>query len=430
MSRLPLRLTPVKPDAAMLEIWGFAMSSYKNSDQSPPIMVGSPPPPDMRPPLLDWDRGPWNRWAFHHVREVLPTATIRRADVASPLPAASGSLTDFEYAGPDGQQTSFGQMLDDTYTDAVLVWADGKIRHESYHNGMTARSLHLLQSVSKSLTSAAAGSLVAEGLLRPDALVTQYLPELAATAWNGATLQQVLDMTSGTRFTEHYTAPDSDIGKMDFASGWKPAPNGVDTASWPTCMWDQIVGLTVADAAHGARFAYRSIETDVLAHAMERVTGQRLPEILADRLWQPLGCAEDACITVDRAGYGLACGGINATLRDMARFGLALLNNGKVDGRQAIPAAWCHDIRHGTHGLFDAENYRNWPKGTYRNQFWVEDSTLGRHYCFGVFGQMVMVAPDTGTMVVKLSSWPDFVDPALHHTTMAGLLAVEQTFRQ
>lgn len=401
------------------------MTSYKNSDVTPPIMVGTPPPHAMRIPMIDWDRAPWNRWAFQHVREILPTAAIRRAERASALPVASGNLNGFTYAGLDGQETSFAQMLDDTYTDAILVWKNGKVLHESYHNGMDERSLHLLQSVSKSLTSAAAGTLIAEGLLNPAALVTDYLPELAATAWNGATLQQVLDMTTGVQFTEDYDIRDSDVGKMDYAAGWKPAPDGMDVSAWPTCIHDQMLGLKVATHAHGARFAYRSIETDVLAHAMERVTGKRLPQILSERLWQPLGCAEDASITLDRAGYGLACGGISASLRDMARFGLMLLNNGQTEGRQVIPVAWCQDIRHGAHGLYDPENYKNWPKGAYRNQFWVEDSQLGRHYCFGVFGQMVMVAPDTGMMVVKLSSWPDFVDSSYFRVTMAGLKAVE-----
>ena len=404
------------------------MESYKTSQPTPPIMAGTPPPAAMRIPMIDWDRPPWNRWAFQHVRELLPTAAIRRADKASALPAASGDLSGLSYAGIDGHQTSFAQMLDDTYTDAILVWKAGKTLHESYHNGMTDRSLHLLQSVSKSLTSAAAGTLIGEGRLDPAALVTRYLPELAATAWKGATLQHVLDMTSGTRFSEDYDIRDSDVGKMDFASGWKPAPDGVDVSAWPRCIWDQMLGLTVAEADHGARFRYRSIETDVLAHAMERVTGQRLPQILSERLWQPLGCAEDASITVDRAGYGLSCGGISATLRDMARFGLMLLNNGKTGGRQVVPTDWCHDIRHGAHGLYDTDNYKDWPRGRYRNQFWVEDSTLGRHYCFGVFGQMVMVAPDTGMMAVKFSSQPDFVDSSYYRLTMAGLRAVEAAF--
>ena len=401
------------------------MTSYKNSGPIPPIMLGSPPPPGMRVPLIDWDRAPWNRWTFQHVSEMVPTAPVRRGDSLSPLPQAKGSLDDFAYTGPDGRPTSFAAMLDDTYTDGMFVWKDGKVLHESYHNGMGPRSLHLLQSVSKSVTAAAAGCLIEAGLLDPAAPVTDYLPELARTAWTGARLQHVLDMTSGTSYSEEYTQPDSDVGKTDYASGWKPAPAGMDVSGWPACMWDQILGLTVAEADHGTRFNYRSIETDVLAHMMERVTGQRLPQILSERLWQPLRCAENANITVDRAGYGLACGGISASLRDMARFGLMLLNGGVVEGRQVIPAAWCEDIRHGQHGLYDPENYKSWPNGAYRNQFWVEDSRLGRHYCFGVFGQMVMVAPDTGMMAVKLSSWPDFLRPDLYATTMAGLRAVE-----
>ena len=401
------------------------MPSYKNSGPVPPIMVGSPPPPDMRVPRIDWDRAPWNRWSFHHVSEMVPTAPIRRGGQVSALPVAAGRLDDFTYAGTGGGQTSFARMLDDTYTDAMLVWKDGRILHESYHNGMDGRSLHLLQSVSKSVTSAAAGCLIGDGLLDPLAPITEYLPELARNAWAGATLRHVLDMTSGTRYSESYEDPASDVGLTDYAAGWKPAPAGVDASGWPTCMWEQILGLTAADAVHGARFNYRSIETDVLAHAMQRVTGQRLPQILSERLWQPLGCAEDANITVDPAGYGLACGGISATLRDMARFGLMLLNGGQVEGRQVVPAAWCQDIRHGTHGLYDEANYKSWPNGAYRNQFWVEDSTLGRHYCFGVFGQMVMVAPDTGMMAVKLSSWPDFVSPELYLQTVTALRAVE-----
>ena len=120
------------------------MKSYKNSDPIPPIMQGSPPPPEMRPPMIDWDRAPWNRWAFQHVREVVPTRAIRRAVQPSVLGTGTSALNDFTYKGIDGQMTSFAQMLDDTYTDAIYVWKNGRVLHESYHNGMNERSLHLL----------------------------------------------------------------------------------------------------------------------------------------------------------------------------------------------------------------------------------------------------------------------------------------------
>lgn len=389
---------------------GTVMRSYRNSETPPPIMEGAPPPAEMRVPFLDWDRPPWNRWTFQRVRQMLPTAPIRRGTRVSALPEASGDLDDFAYRRGDGRATTFAQMLDDTYTDAMWVWKDGRVLHESYHNGMDARSLHLLQSVSKSVTATAGASLIAEGLIDPAALVTHYLPELAATAWAGATVQQVLDMTTGVRFSEDYAVRDSDIGKMDYCSGWKPAPPDADVSDWPTCVWEQILQMTHREAPHGARFAYRSIETDVYAHIMQRVTGQPLARIISDRLWQPMGAGEDAEITVDRAGYGLACGGISASLRDMARFGLAYLNDGRVEGRQVIPRAWIDDVRSGPHGVFDGPARAEFPDGCYRNQFWIEDRRLMRHYCLGIFGQFVFVAPDAGLVAVKLSTWPDATD--------------------
>ncbi|MCB2109876.1 MAG: serine hydrolase [Defluviimonas sp.] len=400
------------------------MTSYRNSDPRPAIMEGTPPPPAMRVPLIDWDRPPWNRWTFQRVRQILPTAPIRRGATVSPLPEATGTLDALGYLRRDGTRTTFAEMLDATYTDAIWVWKGGRVLHESYHNGMDARSLHLLQSVSKSLTATAGANLIAEGLIDPAAAVTDYLPELAATAWNGATVQQVLDMTTGVRFVEDYEVRDSDIGKMDYASGWKPAPPGTDVSGWPQNMWDQITGLAVAEAPHGARFKYRSIETDVYAHLMERVTGQRLPQILSERLWQPLGCAEDADISLDPLGYGLACGGISASLRDLARFGLAYLNGGRVGDRQAIPASWVADVRHGTHGLFNEESRAEFPNGSYRNQFWIEDRALPRHYCLGVFGQMIFVAPDADMVAVKLSTWPDFTSSDLLLQTVDALHAI------
>ena len=109
--------------------------------------------------MIDWDRAPWNRWTFQHVSEMIPTARILRGESVAPLPMASGSLDSFTFADRDGQETTFGAMLDATFTDAMFVWKDGKVLHESYHNGMGPRSIHLLQSVSKSVTSAMASEM-------------------------------------------------------------------------------------------------------------------------------------------------------------------------------------------------------------------------------------------------------------------------------
>jgi len=400
------------------------MDSYHNSDPRPPIMQGSPPPPEWRMPKIDWDRPPWNRWAFQHVREFLPTAPVRPAKTASVMPEAPEAIETIAFEGVHGP-THVAEWIDRNYTDGLLVMMDGKIIHESYWNGMARDTVHLAQSVSKSVTSTAASGLIDEGLLDPAAPVTDVLPELSATAWAGATLQQAMDMTSGTRFDESdYGNRASDIGKMDVASGWKPVPPGYEDEDWPATIHDQMLSMQVKEADHGARFEYRSIETDVLAHAMERVTGQRLPQIVSDRLWAPMGAETEANFTVDCAGYALSCGGFSASLRDFARMGQAYLDDGVVEGRQVIPKAWVQDVRHGDHGLFNNYGRDYFPNGRYRNQFWIEDSDRGGHLCLGVFGQVIYVSPERGMVFVKLATWPEFTNPERMHDTMRAFHAI------
>lgn len=403
------------------------MLSYKNSEKIPPIMRGSPPPRAMRIPMIDWDRPPWNRWAFQNVSQILPTAPIRRGDKVSHLEEAGQELGGLVFDAPTGPKT-IDRMLDETYTDGILIWLNGSILYEQYFNGMDARSLHLAQSVSKSITATAGASLIADGLIDPQAPITEYLPELEATAWRGSKVQHILDMASGVRYSEEYDRRDSDVGKTDFASGWKPAPDGLDVGDWPSCIWEQILELNTQEAPHGERFLYRSIETDVFAHAMERVTGQRLPQIISERLWAPMGAEEDANITVDSSGYGLACGGISATLRDFARFGVAMLNDGKVNGRQVIPKAWIDDVRHGDHGHFNQKGRAYFPNGRYRNQFWIEDADKPAHLCLGVFGQTIYVSPETGMVAVKLSTWPEFQNAGYLTESVAAFHAIAREF--
>jgi CubicO group peptidase (beta-lactamase class C family) len=235
------------------------------------------------------------------------------------------------------------------------------------------------------------------------------LPELGATAWNGATLQQVLDMTTGVWFDESYGGRDAHVFMLDVAANWKPAYPFMDLETLPGCTWDLILSLGEADAEHGARFAYRSIETDTLGYAMERASGRRLSDLVSDRLWAPMGAERDGFFTVDRAGFPLADGGFNGTLRDFARFARLLLEDGQRDGVQVIPKGWIDDIRGGKHGLAHDIPDGVFPNESYRNQFWIPDRARAAHMCRGIFGQHILVDPDRALVAVKLSSWPTFL---------------------
>ena len=399
------------------------MSSYRNTDPIPPIMAGSPPPPEWRVPRAYWDRPPWNRWSFQNIRKILPTENIGCGNSPTPWIVEERDLTKVAFDAFDGTPSTVSDVLNE-YTDGFLVAKGGVILHESYHNGMTRQTQHLSQSVAKSVVSTVAGVLIAKGHLDTTELITTYLPELESTAWRGATVQHVLDMTTGVRYVEEYTDPNSDMGRTDVACGWKQVPDGADPADWPTTLWDQIMGLTECETDHGARFKYRSIETDVLGFAISRLTGLSLAEAISVFLWTPMGAENPACITVDPAGTGLGDGGMCATLRDYARFGQTMLDNGLVDGRQVIPADWVADVRSGDHGRFDDQSREFMPNGRYRNMFWIQDADSMTHMSLGVFGQFIYVSPEWDMVVVQLSSWPEFLSPERHSNTMRAINAI------
>ena len=379
-----------------------------------------------RMPRMDWDRPPWNRWSFQHIRNFMPTAQVWRGnDRAKPLPRQEKDLLQIKFTRAHQVSETINTFLNDSYTDAFLVMADGYIIHESYHNGMRAETPHLMQSVSKSITATVTGIMIGRGELDPSALVKSYMPELAETAWAGATLQHVLDMTTGVQYSEEYTKLDSDVGKTDVASGWRPIPpNSSPDIDWPASVWDQILSLKTCEADHGSRFLYRSIETDLLAHIMMRVSGLPLHKLISKELWQPMGAEEDGYFTVDARGYGLASGGFNGCLRDFGRFGQLYLDDGICDGKQIIPQDWIMDVRRGEHGLWSEERRKLLPNGCYRNQFWIEDETKESFMCIGVFGQLIYIAPAYNMVVVKLSTWPDFLDDDFKVDTQLAIHAI------
>jgi len=371
--------------------------------------------PDLFPPKADWDRTPWNRWSFQHVREIVPTVEVWRGNgPVRALPRNEQNLDGLRIAGIDSEGTTLATFLDQTYTDGLLVLKHGAIVYERYLNGMNEHTLHLSQSVAKSFTGALTGILVGRGAIDVDAQITDVLPELASTAYRGATIQHVLDMASGVRFGEDYTDPLSDMARADVASGWKPVPSGADPRQWPQTILDLILTLHTLEQPHGGRFAYRSIETDVLAFVLERSTGKRLPQLLSEELWQKFGMEQSANMTVDPSGYALADGGLNACLRDYGRFGQMILEG----GAGVVPASWIDATRSADHTLFSEPYTAVLPDGGYRNQFWIEDQASRNLMARGVFGQLIHIDFARQVVVVKLSSWPEFVNPGWTRATL------------
>ncbi len=383
------------------------------------IMQGFPPPPEKRPTLENWDLPPFNRWSFQNARALLPTAEVYRGtgpvDAMRRDPQPLGDLTFHATGGA----TTLSDFLAHTYTDGFLVCHHGRIVFETYLNDMTPDTLHLSQSVAKSVVGLLTGVLHGRGLLDLDAPLAGMVPELSRCGYGDATLAQVLDMQSGVRFTEAYNAPGSDMTRLDIASGWRPAPTD---APRPTIR--EVILTLPAIRAHGGAFEYRSIETDVVAWVLERVTSMPLARLVSEYLWQPVGAERDACFTVDSAGTAQADGGFNATLRDYARLGLLILNRGRAMGREVVPEGWIDGMRRGDRGKFATPYTDISPQGAYRRFWWVHDNRRGDICARGVFGQMIYADPVGDLLVVKLSAWPDYLMPAYLRDTFLAIAAI------
>ena len=388
-------------------------------------MAGSPPfTPESLVTLDNWQHAPFNRWAFQHVRELIPTARIPRGDEpAWELPRAERDLTGVRFATRSGEYT-VGQLLDHTYTDGFLVVHQGRIVTERYFNGLRPDTPHILMSVSKSVTGLVAGALAGRGLLDVTALVETIVPELGDTSFEGATVQQLLDMRTGTRFVEDYDDPEGDIAVSDRVYLWRPddgRPRPADA--------HEFFATLVNDGPHGGTFQYRSVVTDVLAWVLEKAGQARFSDLVARELWQPMGAEHDAEVTVDGHGNALADGGISATLRDAGRVGLLALRRGRARHAQIIPAAWIDDTIKGApdgpRAFLEGDGAKGYPPGAhYRNCWWVTDPLLPLFQATGIHGQSIIVHVPSQTVAVKLSSWPDVLNPPMRHATKAAVIAI------
>ena len=245
----------------------------------------------------------------------------------------------------DAKRTStVAQWLTDAYTDGFIVLHDGAIVYERYLNGQTPSSPHLMFSVTKSFTGTLALMLMEEGKLDANRTIASYVPELAGTAFADATVQQLLNMTNSIEFDETYDDPKSDITR--FAAAFSSCDGSVYS-------YLQTLKKPNAQFAHGEAFHYVTPDPEVLGWIIRRVTGKNLAQVLEEKIWSKLGTDQDGYYWVDSEGTEMAGGGFNIALRDGARFGQMILDDGKFNGQQIVSAAIARRIKQpGDHEVF------------------------------------------------------------------------------
>ena len=383
-------------------------------------MQGAPPPPERQ---VRFDDGgmytfPKLRWAYSNIRRLVPTTNVSRGEgPVCVLPRADRDDIDrvrfTPIGGDDDDAMSWAQSLAANYTDGIVVLHRGCIVHERYFGALDAQRPHIAWSVTKSFFGLIAASLIAEGRLDPQSAVGTYVPELEGSGLGNATLQQVLDMTSSIHYSEDYTDPEAGIWLHGRAGGI--LPRVVDRPG-PASFYEFLATLR-QDGPHGQAFAYKTVNTDVLGWVLRRVTGLPLGELLQQRIWSQLGAEQDGHLMVDSSGTEFAGGGFNCCLRDLARFGELLRNDGFWNGRQIVPTAAIDDIRNGADPAHFAQaGYLTLPGASYRDMWWVTHNEHGAYCARGIHGQGVYIDPTAEMVIARFAS---------HH--IAGNLGIDPT---
>lgn len=390
-------------------------------------MHGAPPPAGKRitfdgDAFLDF---PKIRWSLSHRRELGATVNVWRGrDAPSYLDRhdRKGEIDALTFTDANGHIRRFDEALFDTYADGIVVLHRGRIVYERYFGALEPHLPHACHSITKSYAGTLAATFVHEGVLDDSKTIPHYLPELRGTAWDDATLRQVMDMQTGLAYTEVYDDEKSGVWAEMRACRFRSRPVGYEG---PQTLCDYL--LTVRkEGVHGEVFAYKSVNTEVMSWVMTRVTGRSFAQLLHERLWAPLGCEEDGYVIVDAAGMPMTGGGLSASLRDMARFGELMLREGEWNGKQLIPASVVHDVRRGANSVkFPKAD----PDYSYRSQWWVTFDEFGGFAAGGIHGQRLYVAPKAEMVVARFASHP--VASAYAHSpiTVPQILALGRMLR-
>lgn len=380
------------------------------------LMQGFPCAPTGQVTLANWRTAPYNRWAFHHVRELVPSAEIAATAAGfEPWPRQLSDLPVGDLAATD--------------TDGLVILHQGRLVYEAYAHGLTAATPHILMSVSKSLLGLLAGVLVGRGQLDPEQPVTKLIPELAGTAYRGATIRQLLDMRAGVAFDENYLATSGPIIAYRKSTGWNPLAPG----EAPSDLRSFFQHLTEPDGPHDGRFHYVSPNTDLLGWVIERAAGVRYADLMSELLWRPMGAEHAAYITVDRLGAPRCAGGMCVTTRDLARVGQLIVGGGRHRGTVVIPKEWLDDI-------LTAGDPAAWKQGPfvslfpglpihYRSKCYVVRGSSPLFFGFGIHGQHLFVDPAAQLVIAKFSSQAAPLDPRRIALTLQMVEQVRRHFR-
>jgi CubicO group peptidase (beta-lactamase class C family) len=350
-----------------------------------------------------------NSFTFREAKDVFEYRDVRRGGEVWELARADGfAMPAIEIAG---ETRDYARFAEETFTNALLVLKDGRIVFEDYRNRMTSETRHTAFSMSKTITAMLVGIALERGEIDSlDDPAEKYVPQLAGSGYDGVTIRQILQMRSGVDYEERY----------DFGAN----------PSFAGRLHEQAIVLNRMRFAAGAletrrgntpdsTFNYSTLDTMVLGWVLEEAAGETLERQMEQRIWQPLGAEADGFWLADGppgAGRALNGMGFNATLRDFARLGQLMLDDGMRDDTRILPEGWVAQMT--------MMKPTGGPMPGYGFQTWQVDDEPGAYAAVGLAGQFIYVHPRTRTVIVKLSYYPPAEPANVNSEVMAMFKAI------
>ncbi|BFM15156.1 hypothetical protein R50073_13390 [Maricurvus nonylphenolicus] len=353
------------------------------------------------------------------IGDKLETSLVRKSSVPYLLTKSNTALSLPETFVTEGKTRNTKEYLKEVNCDGILILIDGKVVHEQYYNGMQPQDRHMSFSVGKSMASTVVGLALDHGVLDSvDDLVVKYVPELKNTGFDGVTLAQCLEMSSGADFQEDYEegAP-SDMPRFQKHSAFhKPYIDFVKTIG--------------RDKAPGTYNGYSSMDALVLGLVVDHALGDKnFAEFMHESLWEPIGAEQDAKWAVDPTGAPATAGGFFACLRDYAKFGQLFLQNGQWEGKQLISEAWVKQATtpHAPHLMPGKRDDCLKPWG-YGYLWWTPEFPYGGDFfASGIHSQYVYVNPEKNIVIATVSANTRFYEKPegykLHHVDLFQAIA-------
>ena len=330
---------------------------------------------------------------FRNIDRLFPSRLIEAGGTVHELPQSATKFNGFTVE-IDGRTYDYHDFLAVQQITGLVILKDGELVHETYQRGNTADTRWMSMSIAKSVASTLAGIAVNDGHISSlDALVTDYVPSLKGSAYEGATVRDILMMSSGVGWDEQYTDPASD----------RRALLRAQIAQQPGAAMKVMAALERV-AEPGTLNNYSTGETQVLAEVIYHATGTPLAEYLSEKVWKPYGMQADAYWWLDSTdGVEIGGSGISATLRDFARFGQFILDGGSVDGQPVVPSSWVAEAttpRTLKNGETIQYGYMWWPG-------WTEAAKAdGAYLAMGIYGQNIYINPAKNVIIANTAALP------------------------